>query len=41
VADAAGTWTIEVNRFRTSDPAGFTFAGLAWHKYAPSACTAP
>jgi hypothetical protein len=41
VADAAGTWTIEVNRFRTSDPAGSTFAGLAWHKYAPSACTAP
>ncbi len=41
VADAAGTWTIEVNRFRTSDPAGATFAGLAWHKYAPSACTAP
>ena len=41
VADAAGTWTIEVSRFRTSDPAGSTFAGLAWHKYAPSACTAP
>lgn len=41
VADQAGTWKIEVNRFRTSDPAGFTFAGLAWHKYSPSACTAP
>lgn len=40
-ADAAGTWTIEVNRFRTSDPAGSTFAGLAWHRTAPAACTAP
>jgi subtilisin family serine protease len=41
VADQAGTWTIQVNRFRTDDPAGSTFYGLAWHKYAPSACTAP
>ncbi len=41
VADVAGTWSIQVNRFRTSDPAGSTFAGLAWHRYAPSACTAP
>lgn len=40
-ANQAGTWTIEVDRFRTSDPAGSTFAGLAWHKYPPSACTAP
>lgn len=41
VADQAGTWTIEVHRFRTDDPDGFTYYGLAWHKYAPSACTAP
>lgn len=41
VADRAGTWTIRVVRFRTSDPNGSTFAGLAWHRYAPSACRAP
>ena len=41
VADVSGTWTIRVNRFRTSDPNGSTFVGLAWHRYAPSACTAP
>jgi hypothetical protein len=41
VAPVTGTYTILVNRFRTSDPAGTTFYGLAWHIFTPTACTAP
>ena len=40
-ADIAGTWSIQVNRFRTSDPAGSTFIGTAWHHFAPSVCASP